>query len=350
MTERDRWGLRGPVHACQVQRTWYSRRCGADACETEERGDITLLEFRADGAPARRSHHNPDGSEWTTAYEYDDAGRLMTARGENGGGLVDLQVYEYDTAGRLVRVLARPQGGGDRIAESYEYYATGGKKKTLYVDVAAQRPDTHYAWGVEGTDSAYSAPGAVTLTTLYNDREQLTDLLFYDGTARLLSRVTFSYDGDGNLVEEAQTNVAETLPPEMLMSLNLAQVETVRVLFGGAGEPIRRTHRYDHQGRRVETRSRMDLLGEDRKTAAYNDYGDQVEEHSGHESREYGIDDEGRLSDAPTREHVSRSEARFRYDYDAHANWVMKTVESRGGTDQDFTLCSVERRTIAYFE
>ena len=26
--------------ACRVQRTWYSRRCGANACETEERGDI----------------------------------------------------------------------------------------------------------------------------------------------------------------------------------------------------------------------------------------------------------------------------------------------------------------------
>ena len=56
------------------------------------------------------------------------------------------------------------------------------------------------------------------------------------------------------------------------------------------------------------------------------------------------------LADAPTRRSVSRSEARFRYGYDAHANWVMKTVESRGGTDQDLTLSSVERRRIGYFE
>jgi hypothetical protein len=33
-----------------------------------------------------------------------------------------------------------------------------------------------------------------------------------------------------------------------------------------------------------------------------------------------------------------------------HGNWVMQTVESRAGSDQDFTLSSVERRTLGYFE
>lgn len=46
---------------------------------------------------------------------------------------------------------------------------------------------------------------------------------------------------------------------------------------------------------------------------------------------------------------MSRSEARFLYDYDAQENWVMKTVQGRGAADQDFTLSSVERRTLAYF-
>jgi hypothetical protein len=271
-------------------------------------------------------------------------------RNQNGAGLEDLQFYDYDSAGRLVRVTARPKGGDDRVAESYEYDPAGRKKKVLYVDLAAQRPDTHYAWGVEGTDSSYSAPGTATLTTLHNESDQPTDLLFYDGAGRLLSRVEFRYDRAGNLFEEAQTNAANTLPPAMLASLNNAQLETVHTLFGVAGEPRRRIHRYNEQGRRVETRARMEPLGGNSKTVAYNDHGDQIEEVFEHDEREYGIDDEGRLSDAPTKESVSRSEARFRYDYDAGGNWVMKTVESRGGTDQNFTLSSVERRTIGYFE
>jgi hypothetical protein len=185
---------------------------------------------------------------------------------------------------------------------------------------------------------------------VYNRHDQPTDLLFYDVEGRLLSRVEFRYDQDGNLVEEAQTKVAEMLPPEMLASMNQAQLETVRGLLGADGEPIRRMHRYNEQGQRTETRWRVGSLAEYRTTAAYNDHGDQIETIFEHRAREYSLDDEGRLSDAPTSERVSRSEARFRYDYDRHGNWVMQTVESRAGTDQDFTLSSVERRTLGYFE
>jgi len=92
------------------------------------------------------------------------------------------------------------------------------------------------------------------------------------------------------------------------------------------------------------------MLGEDRTTTAYNDHGDQTEKVFEHHAREYSLDGEGRPSDAPTTESVDWSEARFRYDYDTHGNWVMQTVESRGETDQDFTLSSVEHRTLGYFE
>ncbi len=349
-TDLDAWSLRGPVHTCRIQQTYYSRQCGADACETEERNDTTTLEFRANGCLAHRSHQNPDGSAWTTTNEYDDAGRLTTTRNENNAGLVDLQINEYSAAGQLVRVIARPNGGGDRIAESYEYDTAGRKKKTFYLDLAAQRPDIHFWLGVEGTNSGYGAPGTATVTTMYNEREQPTDLHFHDAAGRLLSRVEFKYDRDGNLIEEAQTHVAEMLPPEMLAAMNPAQLETVRALFGAGGEPIRRMHRYNEQGRRAETHLRMGPLSEDKTTRAYNGHGDQIEEISEHDQRDYGIDDEGRLSDAPTSERVSRSEARFRYDYDAFGNWVTKTIESRAGTEQDFTVSSIERRTIGYFE
>ena len=349
MTEREGWGLRGPVRNCRLERTWYSRRCGADACDIEERGDTTTLDFRPDGSLNRHWHHNSDGSEWTMTYEHNDDGRLMTARTENASGVVDLQFYEYDAAGRLVRVIVRSKDD-DRTAESYEYDVAGRKKKTLHVDVAAQRPDTQYAWGVEGTDSCYSAPGATALTTLYDEREQPADLLFYDGVGRLLSRVEFSYDRDGNLIEEAQTRAAETLPPEMFTSLNEAQLKTVRAMLGAGDEPTRRQHRYNEQGRRAETRSRIGPLGSDTKTVAYNDHGDQSEEVFESEKQDYNIDDQGRLSDAPTRQSVSRSEARFRYEYDANGNWVRKTVGSRAANDQEFILSSVERRTVGYFE
>ena len=110
------------------------------------------------------------------------------------------------------------------MTESYEYSATGCKKKTHYVDLAAQGPNTNYSWGIEGTDGAYSAPGAVTLSTYYNEREQPTEVHFLDAAGCQVSRVDLLYDDAGRLVEEAQTHSDEVLPSEML------------TLFGAGGK------------------------------------------------------------------------------------------------------------------
>ena len=45
-----------------------------------------------------------------------------------------------------------------------------------------------------------------------------------------------------------------------------------------------------------------------------------------------------------------RSEARMRYECDADGNWVLKTVENRDGTEEEFRLSGVERRRLTYFE
>lgn len=350
MTDRDQWSLRGPVHTCRLQRSLYSRQCGAEACEVTERIDLSTLEFRVDGFLLRRGHRNPDGSELTSLYEYDNTGRLTTMRTGNGFEPPHYLAYDYDAAGRLERITARLADGSERVTESYEYDAAGCNKKTIYVDPTCQRPDTVYAWTVEGSDSAYSAPGATVLTTFHNENGQPTELLFHGEAGRILSRVAFSYDRNGNLTEEAQTRFAETLPPEMLAALNPAQLATISTLFGTSDEPIGQLHRYNEQNRRVETRTGKSALGGHRKTMAYNDQGDQVVEISENEEREFAIDEEGQLVGDPAAERVNRSEARFLYEYDQHGNWVMKTVESRNRANQEFTPSSVERRTIGYFE
>jgi YD repeat-containing protein len=103
---------------------------------------------------AWHSHHNPDGSEWISTYEYDDAGKLLTVRSESAGALAGLTQYEDDAAGRLVRVLYRPQTGDERMTESYEHSASGCRKKTQYVDLAAHSPNTNHSRGIEGTHTA----------------------------------------------------------------------------------------------------------------------------------------------------------------------------------------------------
>ncbi len=65
--------MRGRAHAEMPQERWGGRS------EREGRNHFTALEFRADGALARRSHQNPDGSRWTAIYHYDAAGQRQCA-------------------------------------------------------------------------------------------------------------------------------------------------------------------------------------------------------------------------------------------------------------------------------
>jgi YD repeat-containing protein len=174
----------------------------------------------------------------------------------------------------------------------------------------------------------YSARGAAALITVYNQRELPAELLFHDAQGRLLSRVVFHYDPAGHLVEEALTKMEDALPPELAARLRAGQLAALHNLMGGTG-PIRQLHRYDEQGRRCETLSQMGPLGENRRTMAYNEHGEQIAEIAEHATREYKMDDEGRLSDKPARESVNRSEGRFRYQYDARGNWVEKITQGR---------------------
>src|SRR5215469_10050058 len=166
----------------------------ADTCDTEERGDATTVDFRLDGNLSRRSHHNPDGSEWISTCEYDDRGRLTQMRTETAGGVAKLRFYEYDNAGRLLRVFARNRDG-DHTVETYEYDPSGRKSKTLHVDVAAQRTDTQYAWRVGGTDSLYSVPGTASLTTIVAGQRSCCFVTWQAASWAGLSSDTTTLDG-----------------------------------------------------------------------------------------------------------------------------------------------------------
>jgi YD repeat-containing protein len=315
-SDRDHFGFHGNVHSCCTERTLR---------QAEERRDSTSVEFRPDGAIAHRMHRNPDGSSFASTYEYDDAGRL-------------------------IEVFAGSESGPKLLAETYRYDDSRRKTKTLHVQPSQVNPDVIFCCGVEGSDSSYSAPGTSKVVIRFDDRQRPAELLFLGCEEQILSRVEFRYDQHGHLVEETRQSLGESLPPAINAKFNEAQLTAIRKLLGGARGPIQRTHRYDNHGRRVETHLYMGDLGEDKDTVTYNDRGDPIAEVHESVEREYGMDDEGRLSEQPLKERSTWSETRIGYDYDEHGNWVLKTVESRGAPDRDFVLCSTEQRDLDYFK
>jgi len=349
MTERDRWGVRGPVKRIEVQRTWYAPVCSTEPCEAAARGDTSVAEFRADGALVEHHGRNPDGSEHAARYDYDNAGRLVAVTFTDSSGSAMGRRHEYDASGRLLRIVEGDRVGHERVAETYEYSASGSRTKVTLVD-PAKNQSAVMGWAVDGSDAFYSAPGAVSLRTVYDERDRVTEFLFLDDNGQTLARVEFLYDAAGHLVEEAHTQL-ELLPAAMIATLKPEEVNALRALIGGDGVVSRRLHTYDANGRRIETvASLFGPLGRDRQTMAYNEHGDRVEERSESEERPMNIDDEGRLTDDPAAATTSVSEARFEYEYDERGNWLRKTVLGRNAPDGEFLVTSTEQRAIAYFD
>jgi hypothetical protein len=292
------------------------------------------------------------------SHDHDDAGQRVASRVIDSTGLLASTRYEYDPGGRLVRLVVTDQRGATCVPETYQYGDRGEKKKTFHVGVLLQDEKVatalaagSWSYGCEGTDAAYSAPGAATVTTQYNTAEQPTELLFSDSHGRPLSRVDFLYDDAGRLVEEAQIRFEPCLPPEALEGMSPAQLEAVRQLLGPGAPPSRRLHRYDSRGHRIET-SGSGLFGRDVTRVAYNDWGDPMEVTSEFDGRgdRYNIDDQGQVIGSAPQERLERTETRYHYDYDARGNWIRKIVQSRGSAVQDFSTSSVEERTLSYYD
>ena len=340
MTDRDRFGLRGSVKSCQLHRTWYSRGCGPDACQTEERNDVTVVEFRPDGSLERRWYKNPppNSSEWTNFYEYNDVNQLTIERVEQGGTITITKLYEYDSAGRIAQIIMPDKDGQQRVAETYSYEADGRKKKIVHIDAELPSGGCGTMFGVDGTDAAYGSPGATSITSIYDDRGRPIEHLFRDSGGELITRIDLRHDERGNLVEEVCSQ--QKLPPEMIVDISPEQLEAIRMLF-----TFRRHHRYDEQDRRIETSSNIFPKDIDLTTFAYNGHGDVITNISESSHTEYAFGEEGTLTPKPDSTRSHRSGTQFRYQYDPHGNWIEKIAETPGGP-----IWSLERRTISYFQ
>src|SRR5262249_48743304 len=227
------------------------------------------VEFRRDGFVQRRCYKNPapNSSEWTNLYDYNDANQLTAVRIERSGTIRIQQAFEYDSAGRMSHVIVHDEDGEQRIAETYSYEPDGRKTKVMHIDPKLSSGDSPTMFGVDGTNVSYAAPGATSITSVYDEGGRPTEHLFRDSGGNLVTRIDLRYDEQGNLVEEVASQ--QQLPPEMTVNFSPEQLEAVRMLLTS-----RQHHRYDEQNRRIETLSNRAPKDFDLETFAYNDHGD----------------------------------------------------------------------------
>ena len=169
-----------------------------------------------------------------------------------------------------------------QISDGESHYSNGSVARwaRLYDDGGRmiERPGIrgiHYS--VEGSEFAYSAPGAATLTVTYGDRELPAAASFHDAHGGVIRRIVFSRDSDGHVLSEvvhfsgedpfarSTVDTDDNLPEEWAKTAALLKsVFAGQVLSSMA-------YAYDSKGRLVERTVRVGVLVTERTTFQYDD-------------------------------------------------------------------------------
>ena len=201
--------------------------------------------------------------------------------------------------------------------------------------------------GIEGSNTIITVAAAKRIESRYDDRDEVVELKVFNIDGGLVSRVEIIRDARGNPLEETQyigdsfpmgACASDSCSNEEMEALSEEQkaefaAEFARVFSPGTAMS-RHTHRYDAEGRLIESNLTMMGMEVSRQTFAYDEHGNKSEEVSYNES--------GTLA----------GKALFTREYDEHGNWTRELVSTASTWDAEFELSTpahVTRRLITYW-
>jgi YD repeat-containing protein len=337
--------LRGPVRTLRTETAeWDAAR---EAWKPSRH--VTVIEFRTDGKIGASDSHYHDGTTSRVLFRYDDRGRLLETQYGPADGPFNKSVYSYDETGRHLRTASVAADGATRESETCRYDSTGRKTKVSFLD--ARVPNVGV--GIEGTDHAFGAPGATTMTTAYGDRDEPEEVVLHDANHAVVRRVTFTRDREGRVLSEVVQFGGQFPFPEMQQQLGKGPAEEVAAMAAVLAQAFEAqtlhstTYAYDRHGRVLERTERMGTLSETRTTYRYDDRDNPIEEIEEAQNRELGVDADG--TPRARNESARRHDRRYEYQYDAEGNWTERIVSGRIEPNAIFQRSALERRQITYY-
>src|SRR5262245_2708016 len=262
------WKLRGPVHTL---RTEHANWDDTHSNWFPPRG-VSVISFRPDGQPSDEESHNADGSISRWNFQYDDNGRVLEEQWRKNDEPTFRIVHGYDADGRLAETYHVSNDGVSRLAEQHQYDETGRRTKVQFFEPA--RPDHPALYGVDGSAAAYPAPGAVTCTTLCDERHLPYEATFRDADGVMVMRIEILRNDAGRVVHEVARYGEES--PFLHGTPNMSPDERTQfsaILSQLFAEHVHAetTYAYDERGRVIEEVRRMGSLSEARTTRMYDD-------------------------------------------------------------------------------
>lgn len=352
MSDLAKWKVHGPVKTLKSEfATW-----DLDRQDWQPDQLFTVAAFRPDGAISTMDAHNPDGSIAHSRWLYDEEGRMTEFHSWIGDGPIRKTVYLYDEAGRPTRTMHLNEDGTRTDSEVCGYDANHRKTKVRYlfpsgVDSECRAGDTCGAstgYAIEGTDSAYTASGATTMTVTYDENNLPAKASFHDANNHLISYVLLTRDSTGRLLSEEmhQSEISpfrasfDKVPAEERDQL----AAVLKEVIGGTLSST--TYGYDVRGRLEIRELRMGNLGGQCTTYRYGERDEPIEETTEHNSRSGSVDETGNVQYSSVQINVQHNQ--LEYLYDAHGNWTERIVSLRSESEPNFQRSNIERRTINY--
>lgn len=282
------------------------------------------------------------GTVHRTQYHYDDRGPLIDVRAGPVGGQPWVTRYSYDDQDRVVRVDRTSDKGVEGLQETHSYDEQGRRTSVQTL------PEGVDAFGVDGSETGYGAPGARTQTTYYDEHGRSTLSVFHDAANQVVRQVRFVRDAEGRTtLEESSMGEALPMPESALAQLPPEDREKMLEMVRYAFDTITTHFTYDTQGLLIERVSHMGRLAENRHRYQYDDHGNRVLETWHEHSSEIGFEDDGSVQSR--NERTQWHETQMSYVYDVRGNWTERVVSWRQTPDTPLTPSNIERRVIEYY-
>jgi hypothetical protein len=207
MNDLTKWDVHGSVETLRTE--WAGWDQAKNDWQPFERR--TSARFRPDGQILGTEAFNPDGSVARTARLYNEAGRIRETSFQVDDGPVSKVLYFYDGDGRIIRTVNIDQKGVSSESEIYRYDSSGRKTKIQFLPKV--EGTVSYSVDIEGAASLFGTSGAATMTTVYDNQGQATEILVHDTAHRLLRRTTVTQDSAGRMVkQEVHAGTAPVFP------------------------------------------------------------------------------------------------------------------------------------------
>ena len=336
-TDKMKYGLIGPVKNVQIVRARFEDQDGQIA---ETPWFSHTITFNKSGQVIEELNRNPDGSAWRTVNDYSDSGNLLATRSFDSEDALSSEVrYIYDANDRLAAEQHVTRDGIVKTPTTYTYDDAGGKVKINELDFTGE---ANMMIDIEGV-ALVSAAEATRVESRYNNRDEAVEIKVFNIDGALVTRIEITRDARGNPLEETQyigdafpfrTCASGSCSTEEMPALTEEQKAEIAQVFPPGGAMSKHIHRYDTEGRLIESTLMMMGMEVSRQTFAYDEVGNKSEEVSYNANEMSGV------------------KAIFAREYDKHGNWTMELVSNASSWDAEFGLSTpahVTRRLITYW-